>query len=126
VLIEQVIGGAVQSNLISNALLSEIPPTSLYYPIRTHIEKAANLDWNNMPASLFAEKLVSKLIQKRKPAVVYLGSKLWFAYLMQVMAWCASWFVGVRFWDLVIAPAFGMRELKKIVEKNERDGKKEI
>jgi hypothetical protein len=123
---QKVIGGAVKSNLTSNALLSEISPTSLYYPIRTHITKAVNSDWNNMPASQFAKKLVSKLTQKRKPAMVYLGSKLWFAYLMQVVAWFASWFVGVKFWDLVIAPAFGMRKLKQIVEKKERDGKKEL
>jgi hypothetical protein len=69
---------------------------------------------------------VSKLTQKRKPAMDYLGSKLWFAYSMSFMAWCASWFIGGRLWDLVMSPIFGMSELKQTVEKEEYEGKKEI
>jgi hypothetical protein len=59
-------------------------------------------------------------------SMVYLGSELWFAYLMSFMGWCASWFIGGRFWDLVMSPIFGMRELKKIVEQEEGEGKEEI
>jgi 1-acylglycerone phosphate reductase len=123
---QKVVGGAVESNLTANRLQPEWPPTSLYYPVHTYIEKTVNLDWNMMPSSQFAERLVSKLTQKRKPAMVYLGSKLWLAYSMYFAAWCASWFVGVRFWDLVMGGPFGMVELKRIVRERERSRKKVV
>jgi 1-acylglycerone phosphate reductase len=103
-----------------------MPQNSLYQPVRTQIIKGSYQNWDNMTAAQFANTLVSKITRKRKPAMVYLGSKLWFAYLMSFIAWCASWFTGVRFWDLVMSPVTGMSELKKIVEKEEREGKKEI
>jgi 1-acylglycerone phosphate reductase len=103
-----------------------MPQTSLYQPVRTQIIKSSYQNWDNMTADQFATKLVSKLTQKEKPAMVYLGSKLWFAYLMSFIAWCASWFIGVRFWDLVASPVTGMGELKKIVQKEGREAKKKI
>ncbi|KAE9368213.1 NAD(P)-binding protein [Stipitochalara longipes BDJ] len=119
-----VIGGAVQSNLNTNRLLPSWSPDSLYYPVRHAIDKASNPEWEMMPASQFAQTLVSKLTLKKKPAMVYLGSKLWFAYLLSFVAWCAGWFVGVRFWDLISAGPMGMKELKKIVEREEREKQK--
>jgi 1-acylglycerone phosphate reductase len=75
-----------------------------------------------MLTPVFAEKLVSKLVRERKPAMVYLGDKLWLAYAMWAVAWCASWFVGVRWWDMVMAGPFGLKDLKRMVKENE--GKK--
>ncbi len=34
--------------------------------------------------------------------------------------------MGVRFWDLVMSPIFGMGKLKQIVEKEENEGMKEL
>ncbi len=83
-----------------------------------------------MSSSQFAESLASKLTYKKKPAMVYLGSKLWVAYLMSFAAWCAAWVVGVRFWDLVSEGPMGMKALKGIVEREEREkeneGKKKV
>ena len=58
--------------------------------------------------------------------MVYPGSKLWLAYLASFVAWCASWFVGVRFWDMVVRRPFGMEELNRIVGESERSGKLEV
>jgi len=95
------------------------------------IDKGSTPMWDVnhvMPASRFAQLLVSKLTRKKKPAMVYLGSWLWFAYLISFLAWCAGWFVGVRFWDLIGRGPMGMNALKRIVEQEERgeEGKKQI
>jgi 1-acylglycerone phosphate reductase len=101
-----------------------MPRDSLYYPVRNYIDKAARPSWTFMPAPIFASKLVSKLLRKKKPAMVYLGTGLWFAYLCYFVAWCASWFVGVKFWDMALGRPFGMVELKRIVE--EREGGEKV
>ena len=122
-----VIGGAVKSNLTNNRLLPSWSEDSRYYPVRHMIDKATNPLWDVMPASQFAQTLASKLTCERKPAMVYLGSKLWFGYLLNFLAWCAGWFVGVRFWDLVCRGPTGMVALKRIMEQEEREqeGKKQ-
>jgi 1-acylglycerone phosphate reductase len=103
-------------------------PSSLYYPIRHLISQASNpsfIQENIMSSSQFAETLTSKLTREKKPAMVYLGSGLWVAHLMSFMAWCAGWLVGVRFWDLVSEGPMGMKALKGIVEREEREKEKE-
>jgi hypothetical protein len=104
-----------QSPIVSNIFVIPHPHPS--------IENAANSDWSMMLSSQFTEKLLSKITQKRKLAMVCPGSKLWLAYLASFVAWCASWFVGVRFWDMVMRRPFGMVGLNRIVGESEKSGK---
>lgn len=104
-----------------------MPLNSLYYPIKTTLEKTANPSFRFTPTPEFARKLVTKVLRKKKPPIVYIGARLWMAYLLASLAWFAGWFVGVRFWDFIGERPWGMRELKMIVrgrEKAEREKKK--
>lgn len=103
-----------------------MPSNSLYYPIRAYIDKAANPTWTFMPTPVFASKLVSKLLLTKKPAMMYIGAGFGLAYVLYFVAWCASWFMGVRFWDLVVSKPFGMVELKKIVKERERESNRKV
>ena len=103
-----------------------MPSKSLYLPTRALIDKAASQTWTFMPTPVFASKLVSKLLLKKKPAMVYIGAGFGLAYVIYFVAWCASWFMGVRFWDLVVSRPFGMVELKKIVEEKEMESNEKV
>lgn len=86
--------------------------------------EGVHVTWPGMPRPIFAEKLVSKLVLEKPPAVVHIGAHRWIAYTMWAVAWFASWFVGVRWWDWLMAGPSGLRELKKINQAKEREGKK--
>ena len=113
------------SNLGDNRPIKIMPKDSLYRPIEPEIEFMAsnpNRLWGSMDSQVFARELVSKVAGKKKPAMVHLGGGVWPAYLTCFAAWCFSWFIGVRFWDIVVGSWYGMSStrLKRSMKKKEK------
>ncbi|GIZ44736.1 hypothetical protein CKM354_000792700 [Cercospora kikuchii] len=84
----EVVTGYVQSKILRNGL--QAPPTSLYLPIKGHIEKLKNQgNRNGMPANQYARFVVERVTRPNPSREIWAGARahtLWF-----IVTWLPLW-----------------------------------
>jgi 1-acylglycerone phosphate reductase len=86
----EIVTGYVQSNILHHGL--HAPADSFYLPIKEIIEKEKSQgNKNGMPAGVYAQSVVSQILQKRTKSELWQGKLAW--QLRLLVTFCPLWFI---------------------------------
>ena len=109
-----VVTGGVKTNLSPKSIATydmKLPPDSLYLPIESYFKKRQGYsNANSIPPEKYARQVVSAVARARRGGWIFRG---YFAF----RAWILSTFFWRSVFDSFMLGKFGLRALRKIVDK---------